>query len=257
MRIIKISKEKYSKRFKQAEQKKVQKAALDAKQEIQRKKKLKRFRLKQERVKYMKHKEIMAKLEAEGLKEDYLLRKNQQDLLLCKEEKMAIDTIFAMSLKEPVYTPQDLADKISDYFKKVDKELSEIVSNSGKIIELKKRKPYTIEGLCNYLCITKKTFDKYCSDESMKEYHYVAQTAQQIIIQKVLEGALNKEYDSQLSKFYLKNVSDLNEEKKSGPTGKVSNVVFVTVGNREELKELEEGHNGFNGEIIDAETIED
>jgi len=191
-------------------------------------------------------------MEVEGLKDRYVYRS-----YLKEHEKMAIDQIFAADLKEPVYTPELLADKVRGYFEKQDQDVTKQVANTGKIISLDKRKPYTVIGLCNFLMITKATFNKYKADPALKEFHYIAQVAEQIIIEKVLEGALLKEFDSQLSKFYLKNISDLHDDPGHGPGNKVSSVVFITVNDREELKQLKEGGNGFQGEIQDAEVIEE
>ena len=215
-----------------------------------------KLRKRQDLRKYMQRKELLAKLDVEDLKEKYLLspwgyRKLQ------REDKMAIETIIALSLNEPVYEPQDLADTIVDYFREVDNAITKNIANNGKVIELDNRRPYTIEGLCNYLCLTKRTFNEYCSQEKYKDYHYVCNLAKQMIVQKVLEGGLMKELDSQLAKFYLKNVSDLSDDSQVKASTSGNSIVFVSVGNKEELKELNEGTNGFNGEIVEAECIEE
>lgn len=202
----------------------------------------------------MQHKEFIARLRVEGLYQIYMDEENQDRYT--REEKMAVKHCWALAMKEPVYSVEQLQKEIGSYFEMVDQKENELLANTGKVVKMKGRRPYTLEGLCNHLCITKKTFEKWCNDEKFKEYNYLCQLAKQMITQKVLEGGLMKEYDASLAKFYVRNTSDLTDKKDDKKELAGANITFVTVKSREDFQALQQAGNAFNGEIVDTELVE-
>ena len=90
------------------------------------------------------------------------------------------------------YEPEELQDKINKYFKFVDSspiEKRKTETHKGEVkeyIEYIKR-PYTIEGLCNYLDITMKTFYNW---EDCKDLIHIITRARQIIRENKLSGSI-------------------------------------------------------------------
>jgi len=89
------------------------------------------------------------------------------------------------------YEPEELAQKIKDYYKEIDnnpiekKKVETSLKDTKETIEYIKR-PYTIEGLCNYLDITCKTFRNWENNEQLLP---IITRARQTIYDNKLEGA--------------------------------------------------------------------
>lgn len=93
-------------------------------------------------------------------------------------------------------TPEIFLDACNEYFKWcVDNPLLESIPMKRKIsrdeeviemIEVPKMRPFTIQGLCNYLDISVKTFALY---EERQEFIPVTTRARQIIYNQKFEGA--------------------------------------------------------------------
>jgi len=89
------------------------------------------------------------------------------------------------------YEPKELAQKIKEYYKEIDENPIEKrkVETSNKdtkeTIEYIKR-PYLLEGLCNYLDITLKTFKSWENNEQLLP---LVTRARQTIYDNKLEGA--------------------------------------------------------------------
>ena len=93
--------------------------------------------------------------------------------------------------KSKQFTPNELEEFANNYFKYIDNnphEKKKTESDGDKIkttIEYIKR-PYTIEGLCNFIGISTQTFYNYEND---KAYLDIITRARQIIYDSKLEGA--------------------------------------------------------------------
>lgn len=103
-------------------------------------------------------------------------------------------------------TPEDLADSINDYFQwcqlnplkeaqvvkgksfDTDEKDGEVVTTvkNYEIIEVSKMRPFTLEGMCNYLDISVDGFKLY---EKRKDFIGVTTRARQIIYNQKFEGA--------------------------------------------------------------------
>ena len=98
------------------------------------------------------------------------------------------------------YTPEELQSKVNDYFKYIDSspiEKRKTETHKGEVkeyIEYIKR-PYTIEGLCNYLDITMKTFYNW---EDCKDLIHIITRARQIIREDKLSGATAGIYNANI-----------------------------------------------------------
>jgi hypothetical protein len=160
--------------------------------------------------------------------------------------------IFSKSLTGKVFTPAQFRTNIQAYFSEVDnRKTTFLAANTAKSVEVTNRRPYTIEGLCDALGITKTTFMAIAHDEAYGELYKIAKIAEQKIVARLLDLGLMNETNPALTKFYLKNVSDLQDKVAGSPT-RIGNITFVTVNNREELQRLAKA----DGEVIDV-TAED
>lgn len=88
-------------------------------------------------------------------------------------------------------TPEDLANACNEYFEWcVDNPLkeSQAFAYQGKvtITEVPKMRPFTLEGLCNFLDISVEGFKKY---EGRKDFVGVTTRARQMIYNQKFEGA--------------------------------------------------------------------
>ena len=94
------------------------------------------------------------------------------------------------------YTPEELAEGAAAYFNHTDKNPiyeNAIHQRSGEIIKIPRQRPYTIEGLCNYIGTVKSVLFNY---ENMKEgearaldYKNIVTRIRQICYAQKLEGA--------------------------------------------------------------------
>ena len=199
---------------------------------------------------YLKRKEFLTALKAEGMYDVYMAKYIKHT----REELIMFNKIQKSVAGKLQYTVDELIEQINGYFAHVDKQIDEIVSmTTAKKAEVKGRSPYTIEGMCNWLGITKGELEKFKSDPKYKEYKHPLEMAEQLITQKILEGALKNEYNAQVSKLYLKNISDLRDKESAKGVGAIGDITFITVGSRKDLQKLNEGRDGFEGEIVDAE----
>jgi hypothetical protein len=160
--------------------------------------------------------------------------------------------IYAKTVYGQELTPTFLRSAIDAYFKSVDEMPTTFITPGGKQIDLAKRRPYLIEGLCDSIGVDKSLFMRWVHDESYKELHTFARMAAQKIAARLLDLGLMKEADSALAKFYLKNITDLKECMGDKEGVKIGNVTFMTVGSREEFKRLKELDNAIDIEATDA-----
>ena len=93
--------------------------------------------------------------------------------------------------KNKVYNTIQLAEKANEYFNYcLDNPLQEMVifHHQGTTTKdfVDKMRPFTIQGMCNYLDICEKTFNNYSND---KDYLQVTIRIRQIIYNQKFEGA--------------------------------------------------------------------
>jgi len=164
--------------------------------------------------------------------------------------------LFSKQLVGKDFTPEFFKKGIDSYFREIDERASSFISTTGKVTELSKRRPYTIEGLCVRLGISKGAFMKLAQDEQHGELFVLAQMAGLRIVDRLLDLGLSKEIDPSLTRFYLKNVSDLQDKTAATPS-RVGNITFVTVNSRDEYQRLvgePDGAIDVSAEIVDGGT---
>lgn len=61
---------------------------------------------------------------------------------------------------------------------------------AGQIVKLKIERPYSIEGMCNHLNITRETFDNYSKKEGYETFFYTCKCIRQIIDSQHFEGGM-------------------------------------------------------------------
>lgn len=104
--------------------------------------------------------------------------------------------------RELIYsTPEELLEKAYSYFIWCDKtplKRSEVLKGgvkAGKVVKISLDRPYTLVGMCNYLGISKRTFDNY---EERKDYLPITTYIRDIIQQNQIEGAVVGNYNANI-----------------------------------------------------------
>lgn len=208
-----------------------------------------RNRIKKE-LRYEKRKRDLADLEVAGVKDAFLGRRgNHPDRL----ERIAIRKVmggkFVGSMNAATY-----ARTVKEYFSSVAKMPK--VSVEGEKVVVSRQNPCTIEGLCNFVGICVKTFNRMCQSEEAGEFREISLMARQMVSQKVLEGGLMGDFNSRLAKFYLENITDMKDGGEEREQSRAAqNITFITVNSRDEAKALKEE---FAGAIdVTAEDMDE
>lgn len=162
--------------------------------------------------------------------------------------------IYAKTVYGQALTPMFFKAAVADYFKDIDERQTVFVTPSAKSLELPNRRPYLVEGLCDRVGIDKSLFTRWANDTSYGELHTIARMAMQKIAARLLDLGLMKELDSAMTKFYLKNITDLKECMGDKDGVKIGNVTFVTVKDRDEYRRLKAAD---EGPVIDVEVEQD
>lgn len=104
------------------------------------------------------------------------------------------------------YTPDEWEQKIIEYFDfmatqtRTKKEVIKGGDRAGEIIDVITRTPLTRTSLCVFAGIDRETLGNYLSkQETYIDFFRITAHACQIIDNDLLEGGLNKEYDSNLT----------------------------------------------------------
>ena len=222
------------------------------------KKKKKKKPVETDEQKYRHHKKKLDKLKELGLYDLYI-KKDKSRLTVAQRQK--IDMVLKSKSSRLLirkYTPLEFKEKLDEYFKKKDEEIiREYIAKDGSKVAIRGA-PYTMEGLRRHIGFSQPTWRKYRTDPTFEEYHEIANDAEERVVEQIVEKGLTKKYDGNFSKFYLSNISSLKEKGNSSDHPQIGNIVFVTPKDREEAQQLlEEGKTGYQGEIIDAETVEE
>jgi hypothetical protein len=160
--------------------------------------------------KIMKHAEEIARTKIEGFSLAGVINPGRANKLLSKpkrmvlrEEKLAIDRVNLIKKRRgrelKVKTPGEFLEKAYDYFKWCDenpwykKEAIKGGDKVGTIIEIPTQRPYTVEGMCVFIGITRKTFTELYSVR--KDFIPVTTHAREVIEANQLEGAIVGAYN--------------------------------------------------------------
>ena len=146
------------------------------------------------------------------------------------------------------FEPEELSDKIEEYFSHIDnnpiQKIKTETSNKDtkEIIEYIKR-PYTIEGLCNYLGIQRKTFMDW---ESQPLLINIVTYARQKIYENKLEGAIAGVFNANII------IRDLSLRDESL---EVVNNILIPL-SRKELASITQTLDVEYGEVPDIEPLQ-
>ncbi|EAR14036.1 DNA-packaging protein [Robiginitalea biformata] len=117
----------------------------------------------------------------------YLLRsKDGRDRIFDSPEDMAeqINEYFQWCLLNPLMEAQVIKGRVIEEDER-DGEVVKVTKNH-EMVEVPKMRPFTLEGLCNYIDIGVSTFKDY---EKRKDFSWVTTRARQIIDNQQFEGA--------------------------------------------------------------------
>jgi hypothetical protein len=90
--------------------------------------------------------------------------------------------------KKTFKTPQQLWQQACEYFEWVEENpLEEEREYAGKITKIKRKRPFTLAGLCVYLNVSKSTLENY--KKKYPEYERIMEKINQICYVQKLEGA--------------------------------------------------------------------
>jgi len=163
----------------------------------------------------------------------------------CKQVKSINDNKVGAPFK---YEPEELAQKIKDYYKEIDnnpiekKKVETSNKDTKETIEYIKR-PYTIEGLCNYLDITCKTFRNWENNEQLLP---LITRARQTIYDNKLEGATAGIFNSNIVALDL-GMARKEQEQQAG--------LLIPIGTKE-AKAILQSLSDEYGELPEPKTID-
>lgn len=110
------------------------------------------------------------------------------------------------------WTAASLRERADAYFRKCDKATRVIIGKDGEEIMEPHAIPYTIEGLCRYLKVTRKEFRKWMQEES--EIGREAELIYETIIADRVEGGLAGRINASFARFTLFNQDPSNFREK-------------------------------------------
>ena len=112
-------------------------------------------------------------------------------------------------------TPEKLQEDIDAYFDWCDNNPIEKVEIHGKDAEeciIKLQRPYTVEGLCQWLGIVRRTLLNYHKEESHAEYNDIVDKAKEKITRQKLEYGHLGMFNHNIVKFDLTNNSSYKDK---------------------------------------------
>ena len=104
--------------------------------------------------------------------------------------------------KSDVWTAALLSERADRYFAKCDDRTREVMTKDGPV-EMSRPEPYSIEGLCVYLDITRRQFDTWRHEDT--EIGRRAQKLHLRIAANRVTGALDGTQNASFAQFMLKN----------------------------------------------------
>ncbi len=105
--------------------------------------------------------------------------------------------------KFDTWTAELLNERAREYFDKCDARTKTVVTKDGDLVDIPRPAPYSIEGLCVYLDITRHEFNAWRKQDTP-----LGQRAEKIhlkIAANRVEGALDGSQNSSFAQFMLKN----------------------------------------------------
>lgn len=114
-------------------------------------------------------------------------------------------------------TPFDLQEAINEYFANTDNDPiymwhSQLDKRSGSPVQIKVKRPYTVEGLCHWLGTDRKTLINYEKAIGYEEFFHVIKQAKLKIHQSQIESAMVGVTKENFTKFLLINNADYVEK---------------------------------------------
>lgn len=182
-----------------------------------------------------KHVKAIKVLEEKGLDGDL----NNKTHSVLTPYEMEARKVYALTVTGKPFTVKYFRDGVDSYFKSVEAMNTVFITQRANPTNVANRRPYTLEGLCDHLGISKAMFKQYSCNDKFEELHVIAKMAEQKIVARLLDLGLMNETSASITKFYLKNISDLSESIKQTNAPSVGNITFISVGNREEYRQLQ------------------
>lgn len=110
-------------------------------------------------------------------------------------------------------SPGELAIDIELYFEDLRQRPikmwhTQLDKKTGEPVQIQVERPATIEGLCAWLKVDRKTLLNYQKQEGYEDYFHIIDDAKRRITQSKTEGALVGAYKENFTKFLLINNSD-------------------------------------------------
>ena len=110
------------------------------------------------------------------------------------------------------FSAADLHDKAKAYFTLCDNRRKEVLTAKGDVVSVADPRPYSIEGLCCYMNILRRDFDRWCKlDNSLGR---AALMVRQMITADRIDGAACGRQNPSFAQFMLKNNASENYKDK-------------------------------------------
>lgn len=120
-------------------------------------------------------------------------------------------------------SPSDMQHAIDDYFQSCDNKTRKVyVKSQQEIQEIVDPIPYSIEGLCNVLDITRQTLLNYENEFGYEEFFDIVKKAKSKVLQNLVERGLYGDAPTAFSIFLMKNnygYTDKTEQEIMGKGG--------------------------------------
>lgn len=118
-------------------------------------------------------------------------------------------------------TPEEMQLKIDEYFAKCDKGETISVVRKGGVIEVERKIPYTVEGLCLALGFADRSSLLDYKDQNDEYFHIIAQ-AKTKIARNNIEGGMLGEYEPKITGLNLQanfGYATVSKSEITGPEG--------------------------------------
>jgi hypothetical protein len=131
-------------------------------------------------------------------------------------------------------TPEELLQKAIIYFQRCDdnpiyrNEVIRSGKRTGEVIQIPVQRPYTIQGLCLHLGITRDYLLNVSNSDEKNDFYFVAKTIIEIIQTQQLEGAMTGIYNPIIGSKIL----GLNNTQPNTPTKTSINIEVITSENQ-------------------------
>lgn len=111
-------------------------------------------------------------------------------------------------------SPKHLQETVDDYFNWADLNPIQVVAglHFGKPVYVANQRPYTVEGLADYLGCDRKTLLNYQKKDGYEEYFHIITRAKEKIKRQRVEYAMIGVYKEGFTKFLLMNDGDYAEK---------------------------------------------